>query len=99
MRTLTAGTPLMSLTDLHAVESALDFLAMARQRFEATGYEVQTVRVALNPLLGGKSSAERMKALKDLRALDALDAVTEADEKGGAGREEFLAVLRTTALK
>jgi uncharacterized protein (UPF0210 family) len=72
VRTLTAGTPLKNLADLHAVESALDFLLMARQRFEAAGYEVQTVRVALNPLLSGVSSAARMNALQDLHALDAL---------------------------
>jgi uncharacterized protein len=72
VRTLTAGTPLQNLADLHAVESALDFLLMAKQRFEGAGYEVQTVRVALNPLLSGVSSAARMSALKDLRALDAL---------------------------
>ena len=72
VRTLTAGTPLKNLADLHAVESALDFLLMAKQRFEGAGYEVQTVRVALNPLLSGLSSAARMNALKDLRALDAM---------------------------
>jgi uncharacterized protein len=72
VRTLTAGTPLKNLADLHAVESALDFLLMARQRFEAAGYEVQTVRVALNPLISGVSSAARMNALQDLHALDAL---------------------------
>jgi uncharacterized protein (UPF0210 family) len=72
IRTLTAGTPLKSLGDLHTIESALDFLSGARRRFEAAGFEVQTVRIALNPLLMGMSSAARMDALKDLQALDAL---------------------------
>jgi uncharacterized protein len=72
VRTLTAGAPLKSLSDLQAIESALDFLALGKQRFEAAGYEVQTVRIALNPLLVGLSSAARMNAMKDLQKLDAM---------------------------
>jgi uncharacterized protein (UPF0210 family) len=72
VRTLTAGTPLKDLSDLQAVESALDFLAAAKQRFEGAGYEVQTVRIALNPLLAGVASSVRSAALKQLQALDAL---------------------------
>ena len=72
VRTLTAGVPLKNLGDLHSIESALDFLALGKQRFEAAGYEVETLRIALNPLLGGLSSAARMDAMKDLQKLDAM---------------------------
>ena len=72
VRTLTAGVPLKNLGDLQPIESALDFLAQGKQRFEAAGYEVQTVRIALNPLLAGLSSSARMNAMKDLRKLDAM---------------------------
>jgi uncharacterized protein len=72
VRTLTAGTTLSSFADLHLVEAALDFLTAAKQRFEALGFEVQTVRVTLNPLLLGASSAARSDALGQLIALDRL---------------------------
>jgi uncharacterized protein (UPF0210 family) len=74
IRTLTAGIPIMSFADTHAVESALDFLSHARRHFEQAGYTVQTIRVALNPLLVGASSAARLEALPNLVALDALAA-------------------------
>jgi uncharacterized protein len=72
VRTLTAGVPLKNLSDVHAVEAALDFLALGKQRFEAAGYEVETVRIALNPLLCGLSSAARRDAMIDLQKLDAM---------------------------
>jgi uncharacterized protein len=78
VRTLTAGTTLSSFADLRAVEAALDFLAAAKQRFEAMGFEVQTVRVTLNPLLLGASSAARSDALAQLIALDRLAAARHA---------------------
>jgi uncharacterized protein (UPF0210 family) len=72
IRTLTAGTPLANFADTHAVEAALDFLSGAKRRFEQAGYTVQTIRIALNPLLAGASPAARADALPDLVALDAL---------------------------
>lgn len=72
IRTLTAGTPLANFAETHAVEAALDFLGGARRRFEQAGYTVQTIRVALNPLLEGASPAVRADALRNLVALDAL---------------------------
>jgi uncharacterized protein len=72
IRTLTAGTPLANFADTHAVEAALDFLSGARRRFEQAGYTVQTIRVALNPLLVGATPAARVDALQNLTALDAL---------------------------
>jgi hypothetical protein len=59
VRTLTAGTPIAGFADTRTVEAALDFLAAARRRFEEAGYVVQTIRVALNPLLVGASAADQ----------------------------------------
>jgi uncharacterized protein len=74
IRTLTAGTPIASFADTHAVEAALDFLSIARRRFEQAGYTVQTIRVALNPLLVGVSPTARADALPNLVALDGIAA-------------------------
>jgi len=72
VRTLTAGTSLANFSQLDKVEAALDFLTAARKRFEAAGYEVQTTRIALNPLLVGVSPSARMNALEQLADLDKL---------------------------
>jgi uncharacterized protein (UPF0210 family) len=74
VRTLTAGTPIAGFADTHTVEAALEFLALARRRFEQAGYVVQTTRVALNPLLVGASAGARADAIPKLVALDALAA-------------------------
>jgi len=74
IRALTAGTPITNFADTAAVEAALDFLATARRRFEEAGYVVQTIRVALNPLLVGSTPAARVDALPKLSALDSLAA-------------------------
>src|SRR5437763_4485646 len=70
IRTITAGVNLGSTTDLHTIQSAIEFLQRARQKFEEQGYEVQTVRIATQPLpeyLKGKS---RNDALADLKKID-----------------------------
>ena len=72
VRTLTAGVSLASLTDSGPVVTALEFLAAARRQVVAAGYEVQTVRVALNPLLLGVPATQRSDALPALVALDRL---------------------------
>lgn len=72
IRTVTAGVNLQSTADLRTVESAIEFLQQARKKFEADGYEIQTVRIATQPLpeyLKGKSRAE---ALTDLKKIDEL---------------------------
>jgi uncharacterized protein (UPF0210 family) len=74
IRALTAGTPITSFADTQAVEAALDFLKSARRHFEQAGYTVQTIRVALNPLLVGAAAGARFEALPNLVALDALAA-------------------------
>ena len=70
IRTITAGVNLANTTDLRTIQSAIDFLQRARKKFEEQGYEIQTVRIATQPLpqyLNGKSRAE---ALADLRKID-----------------------------
>ena len=70
IRTITAGVNLKSTSDLATVESAIGFLQKARKKFEDEGYEIQTLRIATQPLpeyLNGKS---RAAALRDLKAID-----------------------------
>jgi uncharacterized protein len=71
IRTITAGVNLKSTSDVAALESAITFLQAAKKKFEAAGYEIQTLRIATQPLpqyLHGKS---RSAALADLKKLDA----------------------------
>src|SRR6185437_10044270 len=72
VRTITAGVALERLTSPGAVERALGVLARARSRFEREGYEVQTTRVTLPPLVSALGASERDAALEPIRALDAL---------------------------
>src|SRR5438552_17920790 len=70
IRTITAGVNLRNTSDLATVESAILFLQRAKKKFEDEGYEIQTLRIATQPLpeyLNGKS---RVAALADLRAID-----------------------------
>src|SRR5438552_5802332 len=70
IRTVTAGVNLKNTSDLATVESAMGFLQRARRKFEDEGYEIQTMRVATQPLpeyLNGKARGE---ALADLRKID-----------------------------
>ncbi|HSP62469.1 MAG TPA: DUF711 family protein [Pyrinomonadaceae bacterium] len=70
IRTVTAGVNLKNTSDLATVESAIGFLQRARKKLEAEGYEIQTLRIATQPLpeyLNGKSRGD---ALADLRKID-----------------------------
>src|SRR5438132_9453130 len=58
IRTITAGVNLRSTSDLAAIESSIEFLQKAKKKFEDEGYEIQTLRIATQPLpeyLNGKS--------------------------------------------
>jgi hypothetical protein len=74
VRALTGGVSISDLSDTRAIESTLDFLAGAKHSFESHGYVVETIRVALNPLLLDVSAAARAAAMPKLLALDALTA-------------------------
>src|SRR5207253_10973970 len=72
IRTITAGVNLKSTNDLAAIESSTEFLLQARKKFEAEGYEIQTLRIATQPLpeyLNGKSRGEALAYLKKIDPL------------------------------
>jgi uncharacterized protein (UPF0210 family) len=74
IRTITAGVDLPHLTALDRLESAIAALERSRERFVATGYEVQTLRIATTPVIARASTSQRANALGALRAIDALAA-------------------------
>ncbi|HYR99581.1 MAG TPA: DUF711 family protein, partial [Gemmatimonadales bacterium] len=70
VRTITAGTNLKSLAETRTVEAALATLKRAKQAVTDAGYEVQTVRIATQPLLEDATPRTRGAALSALQALD-----------------------------
>ena len=70
VRTITAGTNLKSLADTRAVDAAVATLKRAKQAVSDAGYEVQTVRIATQPLLEDSGWRARARALTTLQALD-----------------------------
>lgn len=72
VRTLTAGVELTPALELDRVERAVAFLARSKRAFDAAGYEVQTLRVATNPVIASLSSSARDKAMDQLRRIDEL---------------------------
>ncbi|WP_161810001.1 DUF711 family protein [Steroidobacter agaridevorans] len=72
VRTITAGVELSPALELDRVEAAVAFLTRARRAFESAGYEVQTVRVAVNPVIASLTPAARDQALDQLRRIDEL---------------------------
>jgi uncharacterized protein (UPF0210 family) len=70
VRTITAGTNLKSLADTRAVDAALATLKRAKQAVTDAGYEVQTVRIATQPLLEDAGWRARARALTTIQALD-----------------------------
>src|SRR5688500_7297795 len=70
VRTITAGVELTPAFELDRVEHAVAFLTRAKRSFEAAGYEVQTIRVATNPVIASLPPAARDQALDQLRLID-----------------------------
>ncbi len=70
VRTITAGIALERLDDVATVARVLDSLARARQRFESEGYDVQTTRLTLPPLVARVDATSRGRMLDVIRALD-----------------------------
>lgn len=70
VRTITAGVELTSALEMDRVEAATAFLLRAKRTFEAAGYEVQTVRVAINPVIAALTPSAREQALEKLRLID-----------------------------
>jgi uncharacterized protein (UPF0210 family) len=71
VRTITAGVALERLSDSRPMGRALARLARAKRRFEREGYEVQTTRVTLPPLVAAMNTVQRRAAFDEVRALDA----------------------------
>jgi len=74
IRTITAGVRLDDPTRLGEVETALGFLQRARSRFEAQEYEVQTLRIATQPLARYLPDWRSRPAIEAIEALDRLAA-------------------------
>jgi uncharacterized protein (UPF0210 family) len=72
IRTLTAGVELKTPGDTAAVEQALARATRARKRVQDAGFEVQTIRVATNPVVAPLSASQRSAAMRDLQKLDQL---------------------------
>lgn len=72
IRTITAGVSLKSTRDAAAIERTIEFLERTKKKFEAAGYEVQTVRITTQPLPDYLGQISRNDALEDLKALDRL---------------------------
>ena len=71
VRTITAGVALERLSDQRPISRALARLGRAKRRFEREGYEVQTTRITLPPLVAAMSTVQRRAAFDEVRALDA----------------------------
>lgn len=71
IRTITAGVEIASATNFGALGAAREFLALARSRF-AESYEVQTTRIATQPLpryLPSWMSTQGLEAVQELDRL------------------------------
>lgn len=74
IRTITAGVELASPEDLDTLHAAIAFLEDARARFVDAGYEVQTIRVATQPLA---EYVDRWIELNTIDRLVPLDRIAE----------------------
>ncbi len=74
IRALTAGVPLTRPTEPGPLIEAVDFLDGARRAAIALGFEVQTIRIALNAQFCDLSPAARADVLPAIIALDTLAA-------------------------
>ena len=70
IRTITAGIELGSITDFKKIESVVASLNRAKARFMQEGYEVQTVRLATQPLPMYLSDWLSSKSISAIQAID-----------------------------
>src|SRR6266566_905345 len=97
VRTITAGTNLKSLADTRAVEAALATLKRAKQAVTDAGYEVQTVRIATQPLLEDAGPPARGTSPRGVTAAgDAMAAIARATP-AGIGNFRFAAAANVPA--
>lgn len=74
LRTITAFVPLEAATAEASLREAAEFLGRARARFQAAGWEVQTIRVATPPMDTYLDRVAEHERLNFLLRLDALAA-------------------------
>ena len=72
VRTITAGVAMERGLDREAVARALEMLARAKKRFEAEGYEVQTTRITMPPVIAALDTKARRAALSAIAEIDAM---------------------------
>ncbi|MEP7066443.1 MAG: DUF711 family protein [Gemmatimonadota bacterium] len=72
VRTITAGVEMDHIGDQAAVERALEVLTRAQDRFESEGYEVQTTRVTMPPVIAVLDASARNAALPVIAKIDSL---------------------------
>lgn len=70
IRTITAGVDLSSLDDEDTLNEAIDFLVAAKERYVDAGYEVQTIRVATQPLERYATGWPDGTVIRKVRGLD-----------------------------
>lgn len=72
VRTITAGVAMERGLDREAVSRALEMLARAKKRFESEGYEVQTTRITMPPVVAALDAKGRRAALAPIADIDAM---------------------------
>src|SRR5450432_1979611 len=72
VRTITAGVAMARGLDREAVSRALEMLARAKKRFGAEGYEVQTTRITMPPVIAALDAKSRRAALAPIADIDAM---------------------------
>ncbi|MFQ5661276.1 MAG: DUF711 family protein [Gammaproteobacteria bacterium] len=72
IRTITAGMQLGNGTELEKIEANIKFLQQTRRKFEALGYEIQTLRMATQSLSEYIMDWKSPAALETIRAIDRL---------------------------
>src|SRR5438477_8155452 len=110
IRTITAGITLRHPADMEGPEAALAFLKRAKRTVVDAGYEVQTLRIATQPVLEGAGPRARADALPSLHALDRAVAAEgvllsigpvlapdDYDAEFGAWAAEFIRTTRNTS--
>ena len=99
IRTITAGVNLKNTSDLATVESAIGFLQKAKKKFEDEGYEIQTLRIATQPLPGGLSLADLRAGYGSAVVLDGVSFDLEAQAglavlgRNGVGKSTLLLTI------
>lgn len=72
IRTITAGIELDTVADLGQIRQAIDILVRMKEEFESQGYEVQTLRLATQPLAAYLPDWQDSSSIAALTKLDRL---------------------------